>query len=570
METSRRSVRKGRVLSPLVPVILAALEGCAGSDGAPTDVALAGLQAPVFNERAAASGLDHRFDADGDFVVGGGAAAFDCDGDGDLDVAVAGGLAPMAVFENRTSPGAAPRFTEVPAGLAELGDRTRRVTGVYAIDLDNDRAVDLVATRFGENLILRNRGGCAFEEVSRDWGLTATGTWTTAFAAAWIGDARYPTLLFANYVRRDRPLEKRGNCEPSVIVRPRAGTGGPRYGAPEPVLPSSCALSIRQVDWCGPIAAGSAAGSVAATDFWIANDRQYADPDSEEQLLSVGPDSARLYTRADGWAAHRIWGMGVAAADVDGDGRVEVAVTNMAENQFFVLAEPETGRPAFANAAWQRGAAAQRPYTGGDTRPSTSWHSAFEDLNNDGRLDLLIVKGNVAAMPQFAAFDPDSLLLGRGDGRFVEAGAEAGIALDRIGRGGAVFDADGDGCLDILVVNRNGPLSFFHADCAALPPAIDLVLEQDDANRDAVGARIEITAAGQRLDRSIAIGGGHGGSSLAPFHIGAPEAGSAQVRVRWPDGSLSGPVPFSAGEVYRWRRGDPAPVAVRPHQKHRT
>ena len=549
------------------PVLLAAalfagLSGCAATSDTRLETAEGeALAVPVFQEIAASAGLSHSFRADSDFVVGGGASAFDCDGDGDLDVAVAGGLAPMALFVNRTSPGGSPAFDTDQRFSAVLGDRADRVTGVYAVDIDNDGAVDLVATRFGRNLVLRNAGDCRFEDVTARWGLSGTGVWTTAFAAAWVGQDAYPTLIFANYVRRDRPLEKRGNCEPTLVVRPDTvpSGGSPRYGPPVAIRPSHCALSVRQVDWRGSGADGE------TVDFWIANDREYADPEGQEQLLSLRTDELRLYTEADGWVRHRIWGMGVAAADVDGDGAVEVAVTNMAENRFFTRVDPDSDRPGFRNEAWPRGAAAQRPHTGGDPRPSTSWHTAFADFNNDARLDLLIVKGNVDAMPQFAAFDPDSLLLGVGDGRFSEAGAEAGIGIDTVGRGAAVFDGDGDGCLDILVVNRNAPVSFFHAMCKSDRPSVDVTLRQDGANTFAVGARVSIDLEGLRSRRSVVVGGGHAGSSLTPVHIGAPGGIAVSVRVTWPDGSQSGPVPVQAGASYIWHRGEDRPRLATLH-----
>ena len=81
------------------------------------------------------------------------------------------------------------------------------------------------------------------------------------------------------------------------------------------------------------------------------------------------------------------------------------------------------------------GITAHRPYTGGDLNPSTAWHPQFADVNNDGLLDLFVAKGNVAQMPDFAAKDPNNLLLGQGDGTFVEAGDRAGVASFGIARG---------------------------------------------------------------------------------------------------------------------------------------
>ena len=68
-------------------------------------------------------------------------------------------------------------------------------------------------------------------------------------------------------------------------------------------------------------------------------------------------------------------------------------------------------RDSFKDGAYARGVTAHRPYTGGDLRPSTAWHTQFEDVNNDGLVDLFIAKGNVAKMPDFAAKDPNLSLI---------------------------------------------------------------------------------------------------------------------------------------------------------------
>jgi hypothetical protein len=104
--------------------------------------------------------------------------------------------------------------------------------------------------------------------------------------------------------------------------------------------------------------------------------------------------------------------------------------------------------------AYKRGATAHRPYAGGDIHPSTAWHAQFADVNHDGLADLFIVKGNVSTMPDFALLDPNNLLLQQSDGRFIEAGQQAGVASYRRGRGGLLVDLNGDGMLDMLVVNR--------------------------------------------------------------------------------------------------------------------
>lgn len=185
----------------------------------------------------------------------------------------------------------------------------------------------------------------------------------------------------------------------------------------------------------------------------VSNDREFY-KGGQEQLWKLSPGQApALYTEAQGWKPLQIWGMGIASHDVDGDGLPEVFLTSMADNKLQKV-EGDGGRPTFSDMAYKRGVTAHRPYVGGDIHPSTAWHAQFADVNHDGLADLFIVKGNVSTMPDFATLDPNNLLLQQTDGRFVEAGQQAGVASFRRGRGGMLADLNGDGLLDMLVVNR--------------------------------------------------------------------------------------------------------------------
>jgi hypothetical protein len=206
----------------------------------------------------------------------------------------------------------------------------------------------------------------------------------------------------------------------------------------------------------------------------------------------------------------------------------------------------DSDRPIYRDIAYDKGATAHRPYTGDDLKPSTGWHSEFADFNNDGLLDLFIAKGNVEQMPDFAAFDPDNLLLGQWSGRFAEAGDKASIALPTKGRGAIIDDFNMDGQLDLLVVNRSAPASLFrNAGTAvgnrAAPSGNWLAIEitQDGPNRDAIGATVNIKIGTRTLIRKQAVGGGHASGHLGFIHAGLGTAERADVRILWPDGEWS-------------------------------
>ena len=132
----------------------------------------------------------------------------------------------------------------------------------------------------------------------------------------------------------------------------------------------------------------------------VSNDRQYY-RGGEEQLWRIEPGKPpKLYTPAEGWRHVSIYGMGIAEGDLDGSGFPEYALTSMGDTKIQTLDREQSERgafPVYRDIAGELGATAHIPYSGGDKRPSTGWHSEFADFNNDGLLDLFIAKGNVAA-----------------------------------------------------------------------------------------------------------------------------------------------------------------------------
>jgi hypothetical protein len=235
--------------------------------------------------------------------------------------------------------------------------------------------------------------------------------------------------------------------------------------------------------------------------------------------------------------------MGIASRDIDLDGYPEYALTSMADNKLQTLAQvPEDGsapRPDYADVAYPRGAIAQRPYTGGDVRPSTGWHAEFADVNNDSRADLFFAKGNVAEMPDFAALDPNNLLLLREDGTFLEVGLEAGVASLEWGvaRGATLQDLNLDGLPDLVVTNRWENVEVWRNATEGAGHWIQVRLEMPGANRDGVGAWIEVRLPDGVHSREVTVGGGQAGGAMGWWHMGLGAAGSAEVRVVWPDGA---------------------------------
>jgi hypothetical protein len=520
--------------------LLAVLAGAAGAAQAED------LVIPRFVEETS-SGIVSSYEGDWEYMVGGGVAAFDCSGDGFPDLAFAGGAAPASLWRNLSERGGPLRFEKVESGL-----EMEAVTGAYPLDVDGDGHQDLVLLRVGENVLMRGLGGCRFERANEAWGFEGGDAWHTAFSATWEDGAEWPTLAVGAYIDRREEFFPWGSCTDNHLFRPE----GRGFADPLPLAPSHCALSMLFTDW-------DRSGTPALR---VSNDREYY-KGGQEQMWRVPPGEApSVYSQEDGWRYLRIWGMGIASRDLDLDGFPEYALTSMADNKLQTLAEVPTDgsapRPDYLDVAYPRGAIAQRPYTGGDVRPSTGWHAEFADVNNDSRPDLFFAKGNVAEMPDFAARDPNNLLLLREDGTFLEAGLEAGVAsLDTgIARGATLQDLNLDGLPDLVVTNRWVNAEVWRNATAGAGHWMQVRLEMPGANRDGVGAWIEVRLPDGVHSREVTVGGGQAGGAMGWWHLGLGAAEAAEVRVIWPDGTEGQWERLPAGTFHVLRPDGPARV----------
>ncbi|MDH3500807.1 MAG: CRTAC1 family protein, partial [Acidimicrobiia bacterium] len=480
--------------------------------------------APRFVSEADVAGIEHVYDGEFSFFVGGGVAAFDCDADGFTDLFFAGGTNPASLYRNDSTVGGELAFTQVVDPAIDLLE----VVGAYPLDIDGDHHIDLAVLRLGENVLLRGMGDCRFERANEMWSFDGGSDWTAGFSAMWESPEALPTLALGNYLVLDESGSQTGTCADNQLLRPDANG----YGTVTALSPGWCTLSILFSDW----------DRSGRRDLRMANDRHYY-IDGEEQLWRVAAGEApRLYAHDEGWKQMQIWGMGIASQDVTGDGLPEVFLTSQGDNKLQTLEDGSVG-PSYTDIAIRRGVTAHRPFTGDEVLPSTAWHPEFQDVNNDGFVDLYISKGNVEAMVDYAADDPSNLLLGQPDGRFVEGASDAGIVNFTPGRGAAVVDLNLDGLLDIVEVNRRENVEVWRniGSGTAVAPAsignwIGVRLSQPGANVDAIGSWIEVRVGEGTVTRELTVGGGHASGQLGWVHFGLGEARHADVRVQWPDG----------------------------------
>ncbi len=457
---------------------------------------------PVFEDRSA--GLpEHIYGGEWEHFVGGGVAVFDCNDDDLPDLFAAGGANPAQLMINEGD------FTFRTGDVPDLTG----VTGAYPLDVNADGAMDLFVLRVGQNRLLMGQGECRF--IASD-DLPIDDAWSTAFTAWW-EDNEKPVMAVGNYVDRTNPEGPFGACDKNMILRPSASG----YQS-TPLTPGFCPLSI--------LAANDARGRLTLR---ISNDRHYYVRDGYEQMWDIAEQ--RFLGADDGWKNVSLWGMGIASRDLTGDGRDEVMLTSMGDQLMQLAQEDGT----YAAAPFTIGTYAQRPHTGDDGRPSTGWHAEFADVDNDGRADLFIAKGNVDQMPGLAIKDPNNLLMQNGDGTFRETAAQAGVATKERSRGAALADFDGDGRLDLVVVNRRAPMELYRNVTPDTGNWLQVALTQPGGNVNAVGATVVVQTGDLRQSQQLTVGGGHAGGKALPLHFGLGEAQDAVVTVRWPDGQES-------------------------------
>jgi len=527
---------------------LSGMHSLMAADAAATAAPVTPPVVPTYTEETKSSGITNAYNGEWQFMVGGGAATFDCNEDGYPDVFLAGGETPAKFYRNVSTKGGALKFVEEKSGL-ELD----KATGAYPLDVDGDGIQDLIVLRVGENIAMRGVGGCKFERANEKWGFDGGDGWSTAFSATFEKGANWPTLAVGNYVDRKQEAFPWGSCTDNWLHRP--GTEPGKFAAPLPLKPSFCTLSILFTDW----------NRSGTPSLRVSNDREYYKGGQEQMWTMEAGKPPVLLTEKDGWKKLRIWGMGIASTDVNSDGYPDYFLTSMADNKLQSLATVAADgkqTPTYADIAFGKGVTAFKPYMGDDWHPSTAWHAQFEDVNNDGLSDLFIAKGNVAEMPDFARKDPNNLLLQGVDGKFVESGDKAGIASMATSRGGALTDFNLDGLVDLVVTNRWESAQIWRNTSTGLGHFIGVKIADTGANRDGIGSWLEVRTGEKIQRREITVGGGHVGGQIGWWHVGLGAADKAEVRVLWRDGTVGEWETVPADQFYVLPKGKKAEAFV--------
>ncbi len=502
----------------------------------------------------------------------GGVAVLDYDGDGWLDVyVVQGGPFPPTgsagtdgdrLFRNR----GAGRFDDVtaPAGIAAFPRGYGH--GVTVGDYDNDGRPDLFVTRWRSYALYRNRGDGTFQDVTIPAGLGGDRDWPTSAAFADLDGDGDLDLYVCHYLAYDPrnprrcqhpEAPSRHDCDPLDFP-----------SLPDHVFRNDGGRFVDVTARAGFVDAdGRGLGVVAAhlddddrIDLYVANDMTANSLFRNQGRFHFEENAAIAGAAASADGGYKA-GMGIACGDLDGDGRIDLAVTNyFGESTTFYR---NLGGGFFADHTAAVGLAAP-------TRRLLGFGIAFLDADNDGWLDVLSTNGHVLdARPQFPWTMPLQLLKGGPGGRLTDVSERAGAPFLplHLGRGLAVGDLDNDGLLDALVVVQNEPLVYLHNRTSRPGHSLTLSLEGTQSNRDAIGARVTIRCGPRQLVAQRFGGGSYQSASDPRLHFGLGDDRRVDfVEVRWPSGQVDRHTGLLADRAYRFREGA-GPVVIRDQNR---
>lgn len=508
---------------------------------------------PQFSDQTAAAGITYRNVFGGQekhYILeshGSGAAFFDHDSDGDLDLYIVNG-ATFATYRDRSGPGNAlyrnrgdGTFVEITRE-AEVGDAGWG-GGVAVGDIDNDGRPDLYVTNYGANVLYRNRGGDRFADATQAAG--AGGDQYSASAAFFDYDRDGDLDLYvANYVVFDAenlPAEPQ-LCTFFSGLQVYCGPKG-LVGAPDVLYRNDGDGAFTDVTQASGVAAANryyGLGVVPVdydsdgdSDLFVANDetpnvlfQNQGDGTFQDIALIAG-----VAYNGDGDVEA---GMGADFGDYDQDGDPDLYVTH-----FFTETNTlyrNEGGVRFSDVTTTAGLAAA-------TVEMLGWGTRFFDYDNDGRLDLFVANGHVYPQVDQAATgttyrQPNQLFRNEGGGRFAPVSAGPGLAQAKVSRGTSFGDYDDDGDIDLFVVELNDAPTLLRNDGGNAGNYLVVQVFGREDNRDGVGTRIGLQASGKRQWRTVNGAASYLSHSDLRVHFGLGAAqASDRVEITYPNGS---------------------------------
>ncbi|QEH33793.1 FG-GAP repeat protein [Aquisphaera giovannonii] len=526
-----------------------------------------GGMGPVFEDRAEDAGVVYRYDSGASDrlhiaeIMGGGVGLIDYDGDGYLDIYFVNGCSFPFDPSHPPSPNRLYRnlrdghFRDVTAAAGVGGSGFGM--GCAVGDYDRDGRPDLFVTGLGRTILYRNRGDGTFEDVTRGAGVSSD-RWTTGAGFGDLdgdGDLDLVVLAYAS-VR----LDEAPDC--------RDGSGRRMHCAPNRFPPQADLLFRNNGDGTFTEASrGSGFEETTGRGLGLA----IADFNDDGKLdIFVANDGSAnfLYRNAGGLRFEEVGfvsgvatkgsgqttaNMGVVADDLDGDGRIDLFVTNLVNESSTLF--KNLGHFLFVDATLAAGLE-------GPSRSRTGFGDAAFDADNDGLLDLFVANGDVDDRPW--ANNPMAqaplFFRNRSSGRFeVTRGGRSFPYLERqvVGRGVAAGDLDNDGRVDLVVVHRDVPASvLMNRTPGGHWLGVRLIEGRDGG--PIVGARVACQASGKMSIRWETGGTGYlsAHDQRIWFGLGAHEHAD-RLEVRWPSGKEQSWAGVAGDRIIDLKEGSP-------------
>lgn len=483
-------------------------------------------------------------------TMGSGAALFDYDNDGRLDLFLVNGASygdfvPKGTIPRKTGPEYWNRLYHQKAD-GSFEDVTERAglkgdlygMGVAAGDYDNDGFEDLYVTALGGNRLYHNNGNGTFTDVTDKAGVGGSG-WSTS--AAWVdldndGDLDLVVLRYIQWDWDDvwcGSKENRGYCHPdvfqpiSMLVYHNNGDGtfteeAHKLGLDTPA--KALGVAIGDYDRDGHIDLLVSNDSMVEYLFHNKGDGTFEQVGLESGIAVDG--NGRTFA-----------GMGADLSDYNNDGYPDIAIDSLANQEYAAFRNNRDGTFTYDSFATDLGRISLL---------HSGWGLRFVDYDNDGWKDLLIAQGHdfdniQASFPQLRYREPVMLLRNLNGKRFVDVGPDSGTVFQQrwVGRGLAVGDIDNDGRMDAVVTENGGPAHILMNRTQATNHWIGFKLVGHKSNRDGIGAEIRVDTSTGSQWYTITTASSYLSSGDVRAHFGLNrDAVARRVEIRWPSGII--------------------------------
>ncbi len=502
---------------------------------------------PYFEDRAAALGIQLTMGHHGKTpltvleVMGPGCAVCDLDGDGHADILIVGqtGTTPggrCALYRNNGDG----TFKDVTAGSGL--EVPGMYMGVAIADIDNDGKPDILLTGYGVVKLFRNLGNCKFQDITRESGLEAKSStaWATSAAFADVDRDGLVDLYIGRYiVFNDKTIQFcdygiKASCGP-IFYDPQLGSLYKNLGHGK--------FKDISREW-GLDAKGKCLGVAFADidndgwpDLYLANDEMPGDLFMNQKGKKFRNTGTEAGVALSG-SGQMQGAMGLDFGDYDRDGKMDLFITTY---EF----EPKslyhnTGGGMFGIVSAQTG-------IGPPTTPFVGFGAKFIDVQNRGWLDIALVNGHIhdnqEKIDKLGHFKQPLQLFMNEDGKtFTDRTREAGPGFTEpaVGRGLAIGDLNDDGLEDIVMTDVEGPVRVLINRSQAHGNWLRIAVEGTKSNRMGIGAKVTVTAGGQKWIKEVTTGGSYLSASDPRVHFGLGSLTAVdRIDVQWPSGRQS-------------------------------